>query len=147
MIKSILTLVFALLILSCSKDQPITTTPPEPVEPTPPPTYEAFSDVSVIGVYDNAEGVYLFDKAAHQLTVNPQTFTFRIGDNNGDKYIQVVLSDMPTLEQAVMATLSSNVGLEKRTFDDIILLRQEDNRLWLWSESTLTGLLLPWYDL
>lgn len=145
MTKYILTAAFALLMFSCTKDKITLESPVVP--PPPPPIHEEFSKASIIGLYDEEKGGFLFDKTTHQFAVNPKTLTFRILDNDGDKYVEITLSAMPTADDAVTAKLRSNVGLEDRTIENIILLRKDNENLWLWSDSAVTGLLLPWYDL
>lgn len=96
-----------------------------------------------IGIYRNGEPSYLFDKKEHQLSVNPSQLAFRIQDDTGAKYVEVVLDAIPAVNVPVRLTLKNNVGLTDAVLEDVVLLRSEQNGLWLWSDQAHTGVVLP----
>ena len=109
---------------------------------------EALALTDGIGVYRNGTSLYLFDKAKHQLSVNPDELCFRIQDDTGKQYVEFVLESMPADAQTpVRLSLKNNVGLNDAVLEDVVLLRSESNGLWLWSDGEHMGFVLPWFEM
>lgn len=97
-----------------------------------------------IGIYRNGKTLYQFDKVTHQLAVNPATRTFRIQDNTGAKYLEFVLDKTPDAQTTVQLKMTGNVGLSDLVVNDMVQTRTLKDRIWLWSPSTQTEVVLPW---
>lgn len=69
-------------------------------------------------------------------------------DDAGMQYVEIVLGGMPQESKAVSGELTS-VGfkLSDKKMQDVVLLKQDGERLWLWSDATHTGMILPWCEL
>ena len=109
---------------------------------------EALLAETDMGIYVNGSAALRFDKKTHQASVAPSTYRFRIMDDAGMQYVEIVLGGMPQESKAVSGELTS-VGfkLSDKKMQDVVLLKQDGERLWLWSDATHTGMILPWCEL
>lgn len=130
-------LLFGALCLSaaCSSD---------PTDKTAQIRREALLATNAFGIYCEGEVQVSFDKTTQQLYVEPAKWTFRIQDDAGDKYLEVVFSGMPTAYTGVTGTIRGNMGMQSAEVNNLVLLRQADERLWLWSDEGQWGMVLPW---
>lgn len=109
---------------------------------------EALLATSDIGIYQNGAAVLRFDKITHQLSVSPAKFQFRILDNAGMQYVEIMLGAMPQESKTVTGELvSKGYKLSNLKMQDVVLLKQEGELLWLWSDNARTGMILPWFEL
>lgn len=109
---------------------------------------EALLSTDAMGIYVNGSSALRFDKMSHQLSLSPSKFRFRLMDNAGMQYVEITLSAMPQEGKPVSAELrSSGFKVSDKKMQDVVLLKREDDRLWLWSDATRTGLILPWIEL
>lgn len=109
---------------------------------------EALLATSEIGIYQNGSAVLRFDKTTHQLGVSPAKYQFRILDNAGMQYVEITLGAIPQGSVTVTGEVSSKgYKLSNLKMQDVVLLKQEGELLWLWSDATHTGMILPWFEL
>lgn len=139
-IQYLILVVAALLLGSCSSD---TTTDPTPGGEA----RKAFTALSEIGVYQFNTPRFVFDKAAHQLSITPSKRIIRIQSDAGDKYAQLTLSAMPKIGgEGVACSYTNNIGMSNMELEGMELLRQENDLIWLWCEKNQIGMILPWID-
>lgn len=140
-LKYLVLFAFALGSFACSSDDTDKMDPQIKAERT------ALTGTSAYGVYQNGQSRYVFDKNQHQLYVNPSKHTYRIQNDLGTKYAELTLKAAPSRNESVSGTLSQNVGLTSVAPTDIILLKSDKDHLWLWSDDTHTGFIVPQIDL
>lgn len=128
----------ALLVLSaCSSDETSKLDPKIQAE------RNALTANSQYGIYQNGQPGYIFDKNQQQLYVNPGKHIYRIHNDLGTKYAELTLDGQPGTKNGVSGTLVHNVGLASVTLDDVILLKSDNEHLWLWCDNAHTGFILP----
>lgn len=111
------------------------------------------------GIYSLVEGkgtgtaVYTFNQSNGQGYFNKSKLTYRIMNNEGNKYVQFVLSAEPVVGQSVevkvtsknIKEISSNV-----TYKTMKVVRMEDNLLYLvgggGADTKPTALILVWIE-
>ena len=62
---------------------------------------EALLAETDMGIYVNGSAALRFDKKTHQASVAPSTYRFRIMDDAGMQYVEIVLGGMPQESKAV----------------------------------------------
>lgn len=98
-----------------------------------------------IGIYCEGEPLLLFDKAAHQLYVDPNETLFRIVDDQGDRYVEIDLAGLPSTNTRTTGTIRGTFsGIAETQLTDVVLLRNASDQLWLWTDQGRWGLVLPW---
>ncbi len=109
---------------------------------------EALLAATDMGIYVNGSPALRFDKNAHQLSVSPSEYRFRIMDNPGMQFVEIKLGGMPQEGQAVSGELAgTGFKVSDKKMQDVVLLKRDGDRLWLWSDATHTGMILPWIEL
>lgn len=123
------------LAAACSSD---------PTDKTAQIQREALLATHTVGIYSNGETQFAFDKQSQQLYIDPQNRIFRIQDDQGEKYLEVTLSGMPTANTRVDGTIRGSLATQSVDLTNLVLLRYADECLWLWSDNGHWGLVLPW---
>lgn len=108
---------------------------------------KALTAATQYGIYQNGQASFVFDKNLHQLYVNPSKYIYRIQNDLGTKYAEVALQAAPSKKQGTTGTLTQNVGITSVAPNDLILLKSDREHLWLWSDDTHTGFIVPQIDL
>lgn len=109
---------------------------------------EALLAATDMGIYINGTVALRFDKSSHQMSVSPSKYQFRILDNSGIQHVEITLGGMPQEGKAVTGKLvSTGFKLSDKKMQDVVLLKRDGDQLWLWSDATHTGMILPWIEL
>lgn len=113
------------------------------IDPTIQAEREALTASTQYGIYKNGKSIFLFDKTLHQLSTNPSKQTYRILDNSGTKYVELRLDAAPKSDEGVNARQLNNMNLQLSILGTMILLKSDNEKLWLWSDSAHTGFIVP----
>ena len=109
------------------------------------------------GIYSLVEGkgtgtpVYTFNQSDGQGYFNKSKLTYRIMNNEGNKYVQFVLSAEPVVGQSVDVKMTSK-GIKELsssvTYKAMKVDRLEDNKLYLvgGADTKYTALILVWIE-
>lgn len=136
-LKYLFALCTALALYACSSDDT------DKLDPTIKAERNALVANTQYGVYQNGQAGYIFDKSQQQLYVNPDKQIYRIQNDLGTRYAELTLKGEPTNKTSVSGTLVQNVGLKSVTLDEVVLLKSDNDRLWLWCDNAHTGFILP----
>lgn len=136
-LKYLIALCSVLALSACGSDDT------DKLDPTIKAERNALAANTQYGVYQNGQAGYIFNKNQHQLYVDPGKQIYRIQNDLGTRYAELTLKGEPTTKSGVSGTLVQNVGLTSVTLDEIILLKSDNDRLWLWCDNAHTGFILP----
>lgn len=139
--KYLLALAVSLLFCGCGSDDS------DKLDPTIRAERNALLASTQYGIYQEGRDSFVFNKTLHQLYVNPSKRIYRIQTDNAARYAELTLAETPTAKKGAAGTLTQNVGLTTVTLDEIILLKADDERLWLWCDNAHTGFIVPRIDL
>lgn len=139
--KHILMLFAGLLLMSLSagcRREPATDTPLQ---------REQFRRKSLAGIYQENKALYSMDLTNDQLYYNPTTKTSRIVNNEGDAYIQFVLSEPVgtlSVDDPVTVSVTSKGKGDLPTYDNLsmVVLKKENNFCWIWNGKRQLGFLI-----
>ncbi len=88
-----------------------------------------------------------FSRTGYQFCCSPKDKTVRILDNDGEKYTELKLDEMPAEGKKVNGTLQGNMGVSAGSIKNLYILKQDTRNVWLWSDDSNTGLVLPKYGI
>jgi hypothetical protein len=115
--------------------------------------YMDLQDVPGVYTYANEQGksVYTFNQSDGQGYFNKSKLTYRIMNNEGNKYVQFVLSAEPVAGQSVDVKMTSK-GIKELsssvTYKAMKVDRLEDNKVYLvgGADTKYTALILVWIE-
>lgn len=105
---------------------------------------QSLLDAQTVGIYQNGEAQLLFDKLTQQLFVDSSKATFRIQDDLGEKYLEIVLEKIPAAGERVSGTIRGDLGGQNADLKNIILLQNQNGQIRLWTDDGRWGMILPW---
>ncbi len=116
-------------------------------------SYMDLQDVPGVYTYANEQGksVYTFNQSDGQGYFNKSKLTYRIMNNEGNKYVQFVLSAEPVAGQSVDVKMTSK-GIKELsssvTYKAMKVDRLEDNKVYLigGADTKYTALILVWIE-
>lgn len=136
-LKYLLTICTVLVLSACGNDDT------DKLDPKIRAERNALTANTQYGIYQNGRPSFIFDKNLQQLYINPVKGVYRIQNDLGTLYAELTLEGEPTQKNSVTGSLNHNVGLSSVTLDQIILLKSDNDRLWLWCDNAHTGFILP----
>lgn len=104
---------------------------------------EDFAAASTYGVYKNGSRALVFNQNEHQFRFNPAQRLYGIVHDAGEQYALLTLEGTPTGSAPVKASFRSTFSVEGAQMEDLVLLRSDEEKLWLWSDSRRMGFLFP----
>ena len=99
------------------------------------------------GIWHEGRQVLTFSKINHQYWCSPSERIIRICDNDGVKHTDLKLDAMPAEGKKVNGSLDGNMGVSVPEIKDLYILKQDKRYVWLWSDESSTGLIIPKYGL
>lgn len=116
-------------------------------------SYMDLQDVPGVYTYANEQGksTYTFNQSDGQGYFNKSKLTYRIMNNEGNKYVQFVLSAEPVAGQSVDVKMTSK-GIKELsssvTYKAMKVDRLEDNKVYLigGADTKYTALILVWIE-
>ena len=84
-----------------------------------------------------------FDRENFQYWCSPDRGLYRFSDMDGEKYMTLTLSGLPSEENKVSGSVSGNLGLAGMELPDLCILKKTTFAVWLWSDSSRCGIVLP----
>ncbi len=101
------------------------------------------SSSTEIGIYRDGSELLAFDKDNQQYHFSPSAKTFTIMTDDGQKYTTLTLESLPTETTRVKGTLTGNMGVTMGEITGIYLLKKDARYIWLWSDDSGIGFVLP----
>ncbi len=99
------------------------------------------------GIWQDGKQISVFSRTGFQFWCSPSDKTIRILDNDGVKYTDLKLDEMPAESKKVNGTFQGNMGVDGVTVKNLYILKQDTRNVWLWSDDSNIGLLLPKYGI
>ena len=96
-----------------------------------------------MGIYRDGQRWLAFDNDTHLYSCNPSAKTFPIMTDDGLNYTTLTLENLPTEAVKVDGKLTGNMGVEMEKITGIYLLKKDVRYIWLWSDDTGIGFVLP----
>ncbi len=84
-----------------------------------------------------------FDRESYQYWCSPDRGLYRFSDMDGEKYMTLTLSGLPSEGDKVSGSISGNLGLAGMELSDLYILKKTTSAVWLWSDSSRSGIVLP----
>lgn len=119
-----------ILLASCEKDSFVS-------DPT------SFDKKKNVGFYQDSKTLYVFNQITDQLYYNKTNNTFRIMSDEGNNYVDVVLSGpIPEKGEKVTASIKNNgIGsLKDYSSVEFEVRKKTEDNCWLWSSSAGLGI-------
>lgn len=108
------------------------------------PEKESFLRETTEGIYKNGKSLFKFDTEHHQKAVNPDRVQYRIQTDEQDTCLNVTLEALPG-SPGVHITTSIDYRSPGELISSMSSLecsRVSDNKIWLWSPDSRTGIIL-----
>ncbi len=84
-----------------------------------------------------------FDRASYQYWCSPDKGLYRFSDEDGNKYMTLTLSGLPSESGKVSGSVSGTLGHDGLELADLYILKKTTSAVWLWSDSSRCGIVLP----
>ncbi len=84
-----------------------------------------------------------FDRASYQYWCSPDKGLYRFSEIDGDDYMTLTLNGLPTESGKVSGSVSGTLGHDGLEFADLYILKKTTSAVWLWSDSSRCGIVLP----
>lgn len=113
---------------------------------------DAFMDAqNVPGIYRESNTEFAYDQNSHQCYINTSKLTFSILNDDGTKYLQLILSQAPVVGEVVseVTAKSYGFGLSSQTiYKDMRVDKIENNLCYLRSDASggYVGIILGWIE-
>lgn len=105
---------------------------------------ESFLKESREGIYRGGRSLFVFDEHRHQKAVNSYRFQYRIQTDVQDTCLNITLDAIPG-----SAGVHITTAIDYRSPGELIssmsrleCSRMDENKLWLWSPESLTGIII-----
>lgn len=95
-----------------------------------------------IGIYQNGKALLLFDKQAHQYYCNPSqsSFAYRMRK----EAIHSSSTECPSSgQERTDGKVEGNMGIKLDGITQLYILQSDEQFVWLWSDDTCIGFILP----
>ncbi len=89
------------------------------------------------------ETLQTFDRGIYQYWCSPDKGLYRFSDMDGEKYMTLTLSGLPSEDKKVSGSISGNLGISGRELPELYILKKTTSAVWLWSDSSRCGIVLP----
>lgn len=104
---------------------------------------EDFVAANTYGIYQDGSRVLVFNKNEHQFRFNSSRRLYGIVHDSGKEYAFLTLDATPTGTTPVKASFRSTFSVPDADVEDLVLLRSDAEKLWMWSDSRRMGFLFP----
>lgn len=111
------------------------------------PLRDKMEQVRSLGIWKDGSQIVPFSKSGDQYWCSPSERTIRIIDNEGAEYTELRLDRMPAEGIKVSGTLTGTMGTGTVEVKELYILRQDLRNIWLWSDVSGVGLVLPRYGI
>lgn len=98
-------------------------------------------------IWQDGKEVATFSKTGYQFWCSTKDKVIRILDNDGEKYTELKLDAMPAEGKKVNGALQGNMGISAGEIRNLYILKQDTRNIWLWSDDSNIGLVLPKYGI
>ena len=136
MIRTILAAAVIILTAGCTGDKENAS-----------PFRRQMEQVQGLGIWQEGKQIIAFSRTGSQYWCSPDDKLIRILDNDGQKHTDLQLQEMPAEGRKVSGTLTGNMGLNSAEVKDLYILKQDTRNVWLWSDESNVGLVLPKYGI
>ena len=104
---------------------------------------ESFRTQEQYVLCEGSEVLLTFDRASYQYWCSPDKGLYRFSEIDGDGYMTLTLSGLPTEGGKVSGSVSGTLGHDGLELDDLYILKKTTSAVWLWSDSSRCGIVLP----
>lgn len=106
-----------------------------------------FVTLDEFGLCEGDRMTLSFDRESYQYWCSPDKGLYRFTDHEGDEYMTLTLSGIPSGDSKVSGSVSDNLGRGSLELPDLYILKQTGYTVWLWSDAARCGVVLPAWGL
>lgn len=110
-----------------------------------------FEKKSAVGLVIKRKYVVLYNKSTFQYVYNRNRKSIRIQSDNHSEYVHAIFKgypkDAPQVDDIVNVEIvykERSFALETKLILSMLVLKEENSKLWLWNEEEKVGLIVDW---